>query len=317
VWSEEKVLNRRLTLVVPMLLCLVAGAFPVCGRAQSPVAPVLTQEQVIRGIDAAVQHRAQSVASYTVQELYSIYRNGEAAPSAQVTVKTVYTRNSGKEYTTVSSTGSSLIRSAVVDKVLAHEKEMAMASNRERVAITSSNYEMTLLPGIEWRNGRDCVVVELKARRKIPYLFNGKAWFDASDQTLVHIEGAPAASASFFAGETRGLRELDWFAPWTRCWTGMAVGEVVCGRQAEPELQLRGPSCAGRARDKVALLWEGEPGEVRRLTFAELHAQVQRFANVLKGLGVKKGDRVAIYMGMCRSWRLRCWRARGSARCIR
>lgn len=202
-------LNRRLTLVVPMLLCLVAGAFPVCGRAQSPVAPVLTQEQVIRGIDAAVQHRAQSVASYTVQELYSIYRNGEAAPSAQVTVKTVYTRNSGKEYTTVSSTGSSLIRSAVVDKVLAHEKEMAMASNRERVAITSSNYEMTLLPGIEWRNGRDCVVVELKARRKIPYLFNGKAWFDASDQTLVHIEGAPAASASFFAGETRGLRDYS------------------------------------------------------------------------------------------------------------
>jgi acetyl-CoA synthetase len=52
-------------------------------------------------------------------------------------------------------------------------------------------------------------------------------------------------------------------------------------------------------RNKVALLWEGEPGEVRRITFGELHEQVQRFANVLKGLGVTKGDRVAIYMGMC------------------
>ena len=73
----------------------------------------------------------------------------------------------------------------------------------------------------------------------------------------------------------------------------------------------------GARRDKVALLWEGEPGEVRRLTYAELHAQVQRFANVLKTQGVKKGDRVAIYMGMARSWRLRCWRARASARCTR
>ena len=53
-----------------------------------------------------------------------------------------------------------------------------------------------------------------------------------------------------------------------------------------------------RGKDKVALLWEGEPGEVRRITYGELHGQVQRFANVLKGLGVKRGDRVAIYMGM-------------------
>jgi acetyl-CoA synthetase len=55
----------------------------------------------------------------------------------------------------------------------------------------------------------------------------------------------------------------------------------------------------GARRDKVALLWEGEPGEVRRITYGELHGEVQKFANVLKWLGVKKGDRVAIYMGMC------------------
>jgi len=52
-------------------------------------------------------------------------------------------------------------------------------------------------------------------------------------------------------------------------------------------------------RDKVALLWEGEPGEVRSLTYADLHTQVQKAANALKSLGIKKGDRVAIYMGMC------------------
>ena len=54
----------------------------------------------------------------------------------------------------------------------------------------------------------------------------------------------------------------------------------------------------GARREKAALIWEGEPGEVRRLTYAELHAAVQRFGNVLKAAGVRKGDRVAVYMGM-------------------
>ncbi len=50
--------------------------------------------------------------------------------------------------------------------------------------------------------------------------------------------------------------------------------------------------------DKVAYYWEGEPGDRRRITYSELHAEVCRFANALLGLGVERGDRVAIYMGM-------------------
>ena len=55
----------------------------------------------------------------------------------------------------------------------------------------------------------------------------------------------------------------------------------------------------GPNRDKPAILWEGEPtDESKTLTYAELHKEVCRFANVLKGLGVGKGDRVAIYLPM-------------------
>jgi len=53
-----------------------------------------------------------------------------------------------------------------------------------------------------------------------------------------------------------------------------------------------------RLADKVALLWEGEPGEIRRLTYRELLGQVCQLANGLKTLGVKKGDRVGIYLPM-------------------
>lgn len=49
-------------------------------------------------------------------------------------------------------------------------------------------------------------------------------------------------------------------------------------------------------RNKAALIWEGEPGDQRTLTYQQLHAQVSRFANVLKKMGAKKGDRIALYM---------------------
>src|SRR6266581_1131233 len=51
-------------------------------------------------------------------------------------------------------------------------------------------------------------------------------------------------------------------------------------------------------RNKAAILWEGEPGEERTLTYQQLHREVCRFANGLKALGVKKGDRITLYMPM-------------------
>ena len=55
---------------------------------------------------------------------------------------------------------------------------------------------------------------------------------------------------------------------------------------------------AGWRKNKAAIIWEGEPGEIRTLTYQQLLSEVSKCANVLKSLGVRKGDRVAIYMGM-------------------
>ncbi|MFP4540656.1 MAG: AMP-binding protein, partial [Opitutales bacterium] len=54
----------------------------------------------------------------------------------------------------------------------------------------------------------------------------------------------------------------------------------------------------GPRADAPAIVWEGEPGEVRTFTYRQLHREVSRFANVLKGLGIGKGDSVAIYLPM-------------------
>jgi acetyl-CoA synthetase len=82
---------------------------------------------------------------------------------------------------------------------------------------------------------------------------------------------------------------LEWNAPWAKWFEGGQIN--LAYNCLDRHVQ------SGRA-NKTALLWEGEPGDIRKLTYQELLTEVKKFANVLQGLGIKKGDRVAIYMGM-------------------
>ncbi len=101
---------------------------------------------------------------------------------------------------------------------------------------------------------------------------------------------------SFWAGVAK---ELHWFKPWTRVleWD-LPAAKWFVGGEMNLSYNCLDRHLDGPRRDKTAIIWEGEPGEIRRLTYAELHAEVCRFANALKALGIQKGDRVAIYMGM-------------------
>jgi acetyl-CoA synthetase len=94
--------------------------------------------------------------------------------------------------------------------------------------------------------------------------------------------------------------ELEWFAPWEKVLDGdFPDAKWFTGGKLNLSHNCVDRHARGALKDKVALLWEGEPGEVRRITYGELHVEVQKFANVLKNIGVKRGDRVAVYMGMC------------------
>ncbi len=95
-----------------------------------------------------------------------------------------------------------------------------------------------------------------------------------------------AGELSWFKGWDR---VLDWQPPFARWFVG---GTTNISHNCL-DRHLDGPR-----RDKPAILWEGEPGDSRTLTYAELHEEVCRFAGALRGLGVAKGDRVAIYMPM-------------------
>jgi acetyl-CoA synthetase len=94
-------------------------------------------------------------------------------------------------------------------------------------------------------------------------------------------------------------RQLDWFRPWSRVleWAPPHAKWFIGGKLNVSVNCLDRHVRNGRG-DRVALIWEGEPGEIRRITYRELLDDVCRFANVLRGLGVGRGDRVGIYMPM-------------------
>jgi acetyl-CoA synthetase len=92
-------------------------------------------------------------------------------------------------------------------------------------------------------------------------------------------------------------RELSWFKPWKKVlrWDPPHARWFV-GGQINASVNCLDRHLATPVRNKAAILWEGEPGDERTLTYAQLHRETCRFANVLKELGVRKGDRVTLYM---------------------
>jgi acetyl-CoA synthetase len=100
---------------------------------------------------------------------------------------------------------------------------------------------------------------------------------------------------SFWSDQAKNLlwfstwnKTLDWRPPFAKWFVGGTINASYNALDIHQNTKY----------DKPAILWEGENGDSRRLTYGDLFIEVQKFANVLKSLGVKKGDRVTIYLPM-------------------
>ena len=94
-------------------------------------------------------------------------------------------------------------------------------------------------------------------------------------------------------------KELHWFKTWKKVldWK-LPFAKWFVGGTTNMAYNCLDRHLAGPRRNKAAILWEGEPGEERTLTYQQLHREVCRFANALLAQGIKKGDRVTLYMPM-------------------
>ena len=106
------------------------------------------------------------------------------------------------------------------------------------------------------------------------------------------------ADADFVSFWDEQAKNLSWFSPWEKTldwrppFAKWFVGGTINASYNALDIHQSSKS------DKSAILWEGENGESRNVTYGEMFTQVRKFANVLKSLGVKKGDRVTIYLPM-------------------
>lgn len=102
---------------------------------------------------------------------------------------------------------------------------------------------------------------------------------------------------AFWAAQAK--QHLHWFTPFTTTlkWNEPFAEWFVGGKTNASYNCLDAQIAAGHG-DRVAIIWEGEPGDTRTITYAQLHRDVCRFANVLKAYGVRQGDVVSIYMPM-------------------
>ena len=105
---------------------------------------------------------------------------------------------------------------------------------------------------------------------------------------------AAAAPEAFWEGFAR---ELDWIRPWDEVvrWNSPNA-EWFVGGKLNASVNCVDRHARTARRNRAAIIWEGEPGDRRTLTYWDLYRQVGGFANVLKSLGVKRGDRVALYL---------------------
>jgi len=111
------------------------------------------------------------------------------------------------------------------------------------------------------------------------------------ESVYAEAERDPEAFWARFASELEWSRKwdkvLDWQPPHAKWFVG---------GQLNISVNCLDRHVRGARRNKAALIWEGEPGERRTLTYFDLYREVSQFGNVLKSLGVTKGDRVAIYL---------------------
>src|SRR5947199_9852237 len=130
-----------------------------------------------------------------------------------------------------------------------------------------------------------------------PAEFSNSASVKSLDE-YKRLSKAAADDKEKFWGEQ--AKSLHWFAPWSKVldWSNPPFAQWFIGGKTNVAYNCLDRHLTTWRKNRAAIVWEGENFEQRTLTYSELHRKVCKFANALKALGMKSGDRAIIYMPM-------------------
>jgi acetyl-CoA synthetase len=130
-----------------------------------------------------------------------------------------------------------------------------------------------------------------------PREFASRAQIKSLEEYEALWDEAASDPPRFWADLAR--EELHWFEPFEHALVWKEpFAQWFAGGKTNVSYNCLDRNLSAGLGNRTAILWEGEPGDARKLTYAELHREVCKFANVLKQLGIEEGDRVSIYMPM-------------------
>ena len=192
----------RKWLATILLVVLSATTQPLARTQQQIVASdgntLLTSMQVVERLAEMNLRRAQALHSYHGTRIYRVeYRGLLGARSADLMVDVTYRAPGTKEFTVLSSTGSTLMIEKVLKKLLQAETEAASAEGQRRTALSDENYAFTMV-GLETTAPCPMYVLAVEPKTKSKFLFRGRIWVDAADFAVVRLEAEPAKNPSFW-----------------------------------------------------------------------------------------------------------------------
>jgi hypothetical protein len=163
--------------------------------------PELTVEDVVSRMVQADDKRIAEFPGYTAKRRYYI-ENKRVNRRAEIMVQVICTSTGSRSFAVISESGSSIIRTRVLRKMIDAEAEASQQDGRERNRIIPTNYDFRLT-GREITDGRLTHVLEIVPKTQNRFLIRGRIWVDAEEYAITRIEGTPAKNPSFW---TRSIR---------------------------------------------------------------------------------------------------------------
>lgn len=170
------------------------------GPPSPPIQPSgdLDKEQVVDRLVEAQHERAAQIESLSRIQHYTA-SDRRFGVQAEMVARMIYEKGKGKRFEVISRSGSTTIQSRIFDGLISAEADASKKYLVSGSPIGNANYKFQLLGHVAY-DGRRCYLLQLEPRRRSENLINGKAWVDAADFEIIHLEGRTGASVSFWLG---------------------------------------------------------------------------------------------------------------------
>jgi hypothetical protein len=202
-----KIRQERMIRVIAAILFTFAAprSFPadVPPSSNSALIPGINVEEIVARLDQNNHQRALALRSYEGRRSYSLTYHGiTGSRAAELEVVAHYQAPESKSFNVVSQSGSKVLQSKVLERLLESEREAAQVDNQRGTALTPENYKFTLLGSRPSPYG-GCYRLGVEPKREDKFLYRGEICVNAADFAVESVNAEPAKNPSFWIKKTR------------------------------------------------------------------------------------------------------------------